>query len=166
VAHATVANLLERYDWRTIGDLVSDTDSQVDQGDLATDTNVLTALLDAQGTVESALQVGGRYSAANLSGLTGSSEALLHRLECHLAYTFILERRGGIAEDRFEARNEWVKAQLKDLKSGVNVFGLAEHITAGKPKLEAMTPRSVELASGFRDLTKNYFPHRTYSRTN
>ncbi|MEK9810000.1 MAG: phage protein Gp36 family protein, partial [Candidatus Nanopelagicales bacterium] len=110
MAYAAASDMQLRFDERTLAELVSDTDVAIDTADLATDTKLAAALDDASGVIDAALLTGGRYSAASLSGLTGNSLALLKRLCCVLAMTFLRQRRvGGFPSDvqQIEADQRW-----------------------------------------------------------
>ena len=51
MAYATAADLIARFDWRIIGDLASDSGTQVTEGALANKSKVTAALNDASGRV-------------------------------------------------------------------------------------------------------------------
>lgn len=166
MAYATVADLRERFDERTIAELVSDENTAVDLVDLATDTNALTALTDASGMVDAALLVSGRYTTAQLSALTGNALGLLKRIVCHLAMAALLDRRPDFDPDRYAKLTEWAFEQLEKLRTGENIFNLEDQIAASKPALE--TPTLTErLKPGLvRDRTRNYYPHVNLPKMN
>ena len=83
MAYASVADLKKRFDVRTLGDLASDDGTQVASANLPADENVLAALDDASGEIDSAVLVARRYTTSDLTALTGNSLAYLKRLPVH-----------------------------------------------------------------------------------
>lgn len=166
MAYADAADMQLRFDVRTLVELVSDTDAAIDTADLATDTKLAAALDDASGVIDAELLTGGRYSTADLAGLTGTSLALLKRLTCVLAMDFLRQRRPGrfpVDLQQSEADQKWANERLELLRRGVNVFGLDEAIAAGNVAREPLTPTHVQTASLIRDQTQNFYPHRVYA---
>lgn len=167
MAYAAASDMQLRFDERTLAELVSDTDAAIDTADLATDNKLAAALDDASGVIDAALLTGGRYSASDLSGLTGNALALLKRLTCVLAMTFLRQRRpGAFPSDlqQVEADQKWADERLDLLRKGVNVFGLDDAIAAGNVSREPLTPSNVATASLIRDQTNNFYPQRVYAR--
>jgi phage gp36-like protein len=164
MAHASPADMRRRYDERSLAELVNDSNSAVDLGDLATDPNLLVALDDASGDVDAALLAGGRYTTAQLAALTGSSLSLLKRITCHLAWSFLEERRNGAAPQHFEERTSWVDKKLELMRKGHNIFNLEVVIDAGQAELKHLTITAVHRANLVRDRTHRYYPQRTYAQ--
>lgn len=73
MSYAEPDDLFERFDWREIGEAVSDENNRGTLAELQADSKVLTALSDASGEVESALIVGGNYTVDQLGELSGNS---------------------------------------------------------------------------------------------
>lgn len=166
--YATTAEFLLRYDARVIGDLVNDTDSQVDPSSLATDPVLLQMLADASGDIESALLVGERYSLNNLqpyhattnpAGLSDTSLALLSRMTCDIAYAMLLRRRGEINPDKHSGILDLAEKYLKDLRSGSAVFGLSPQEQAGHVKFSGVGTVEFSTLNLIRD-RGNYYPAR------
>jgi hypothetical protein len=99
-------------------------------------------IADAQGDVEAALMVSGRYSAADLSGLTGNSLSLLKRIICEIAIAYLYERKPFYRSDRLEAYSKAKEGHLERLRSGVNVFNIPAVVAAGSP--EATGPSLID----------------------
>lgn len=158
MAYATVADMRERFDERTLSELVSDSGAAVDLADLNTDTNALTALDDASGIVEAALIVGGRYTAAQLAALTGNSLALLKRIVCQLAASQLEQRRFDFDPDRYERFTAWALEQLDKLRRGENLFNLDDNVSASQASLETPSLAQRNTPGLIRDRTQNYYP--------
>ena len=161
MAYATISNLLDRYDAREIGDLVSDDNNRRESIDLADDP-ILTALLaDASGQVESALVVANRYSAAELAGLTGHSAAHLVRVVCDIAMSLIACRRPGrLKTEAREAIAATAEKHLERLRKGENIFNLTDQANAGSVSIGGPTTVEFFNLNLIRDRTRNYYPGR------
>ena len=159
--YASAAQLLERYDARDIGDLVSDTDDQASPIDLLTHPLVTTSLEDASGAIEASLLVGNRNSPTELESLTGNSKSFLERITCDIAMSFLLCRRPGFDADRMTAQMNLAEMHLERLRNGENVLNLDDQRDAGNPTVDG--PSLVRLQSHLhlvRDRVSNYYPGR------
>lgn len=163
---ATPADMALRYDVRGLLELPSDTNAAIDEADLDENPVLLELLSAASGEVDSAVRSGERYTTSDLQALTGTSLSLLKQLVCHIAWTFLRERRGGMDVDEFDARMKWSGDKLDRLRRGENVFATDDPDTAAAmvPSREVITPSSVIAADLTRDRTRNYYPHRSYPR--
>lgn len=160
MAYATPADIMARYDWREIGDLVSDNGEQVDRAELSSDVNLAAALDDASGEVDSALLVGGNYTPDQLAELTGNSLARLKHLVCMIAIANLLNRRPMANWERFKEIMDQVKESLEQLRRGENILNVPGKADAGLPSLGGYTTVSVKALNLVRDRTRNYFPGR------
>lgn len=143
MAYATADDLSARFDARGVAQLASDNDDPVDDADLSSNPVVAAALEDASADIDAALLAAGRYSAADLAGLTGTSLALLKRMTCELAHVYLTERRANLSDDQTR-RHEAIRTRhLEPLRKGTNVFGLPEAIEAGLP--HAHGPSTLQL---------------------
>ena len=159
--YATAAQLLERYDARDIGDLVSDTGDQASPIDLLSHPLMTTVLEDASGAVEAALLVGNRYTPSDLEGLTGNSASYLERMGCDIAMAYLLARRPGFEPDRMKSQYELSEMHLERMRSGENVLNMTDQRDAGNPNIDG--PTLVRLQTHLnlvRDRVNNYFPRR------
>lgn len=160
-SYASGADLLARFDARTLGDLVSDSGTRVASGSLAADTNIVAALADASGEVEAALLMGERYSVANLEGLTGNSLALLKRITCDCAMALLYGRRPEEAWADRRAAAEQVKAtHLERLAKGDRVFNVEGIPEAGNPTIGGPTTVEITRLNFIRDQTQHFYPAR------
>src|SRR5262245_47732329 len=129
--YASGIDLVARHDVNLIGDLATDDREELAAASVPTHVNVLTALDDASGAVEAALQRGGQYSVADLQSLTDNSLALLKRVVCLIAMAFMFERRAGVHQEKAEWYFERAGKYLEDLQKGKNVFNLPLQVEAG-----------------------------------
>lgn len=167
--YATVTDLIDRYDSRDLGGLVSDNDTQVSETSLVANRKALAALSDASGEIDAAMLVGNRYSVFELSNLTGHSKSHLIRITCDIAAARIMGRRIGRDGDKIKLMIEVAEEHLERLRNGENVFNLTEQKAAGNPSATGLTTLEYEdpNRSGLiRDRTGNrYYPRRPYPGT-
>lgn len=169
MAYATGAELVVRYDARRIAQLVADDGQQVASGSVAAHAVVEALLEDATAAINSAVYVGKRYVAADLSsGLTASGGYLLKRLCCDLAFGYLVARRGLAADEVGKLAPRYAEAlqYLDLLRQGERIFDTADgsHAEAGlmdhKP-VGALDPNNVNsivfnMAPFFGMLPSNY----------
>lgn len=126
----TAAEFLKRVDRKAVAKLASDDDNgvPVSDGSLATNANVIAALRDASGLVESAAMNAARYTAEDLEAILATdcnSRGILFRMVSDLAWTFLYERRpsNSIQPPASLTRTqEW----LELLTQGKRIFAFAE----------------------------------------
>lgn len=169
MAHATVSDLLMRYDSRRIADLVLDTDQRATDAELAGNSTaglvVQTALSDASGMINSSILAGGRYKLEDLLAMTTDSKGYLKRLCCDLAYGLLISRRGygGADLDAMTSRSKESEAILELLRTGERIFEIEKNEQASTPQ-QAQVSRTINLFSneldryfGMRQSTANEF---------
>jgi phage gp36-like protein len=166
-AFATAADMIARYDARTLGDLVTDDGNQVAENALAANPKMTAALATATGQIKAAVLRAERYTTAELEALTGESQQYLKDLTCQIAFWCLWRRRPYIDDQQ---RNE-VKASadeaLELLRTGAHVFDIDRQKDAGTPKVETITRAEVENDwSLFVDQARgNFYPRRrTYKQ--
>lgn len=163
MSYASPSQMLERYDARTLGDIVSDVGGRVTSAALLTDTNLQAALDDASGEIESALYQARRYSAADLAALTGNSLKLLVRLTCQIAFGHLWERRPWSDDEQRERAIERADKALERLRKGEHVFDLDGPKDAGLPDVAQPTISSIEsLSLTVDEARRGYYPARRY----
>lgn len=156
MAHATVPDLLMRYDSRRIADLVLDTDQRATDVELAGNSTaglvVQTALSDASGMINSAILAGNRYLLVDLQNMTEDSKGYLKRLCCDLAYGLLISRRGygGADLDAMTSRSKESEAILELLRTGERVFEIEKNENAEIPQ-QAQVSRTINLFSSELD---------------
>jgi phage gp36-like protein len=160
MAYATGTDLLARYDSRTIGDLVQDVGARV-TSNLDTNTNLLAALEDGAGLINSAALVGNRFTEAQLLALTGTGKAFLVRLNCDLAFAFLRQRRGYDIE-QFPLVKETFH-YLDRLRLGERIFDVAEAKAAGNTTAAATSQQTILDQNLVRD-NYRYFTQRRWTQ--
>lgn len=164
MAYASAADMIVRYDVRTLGDLLTD-DSQRQSPAQVLASDTLTAMLaDASGEIDAALRVGQRYTAANLAALTGNSLALLKRITCQIAMRMLWERRPYLNEVQEQARDESQdksRRMLEKLRKGEAIFDIADVPDAGLPSHDQPQLSVINLLNLTVDRARRgYFPAR------
>lgn len=143
-AYATGANLVERYDIDQVGDLATDDRDELDRALVPTNANVLAALLDASGEIDTALLAGGRYTPAELAALTGNTVNHLIRITCDIAFANLIQRRPDrLNKELADAYRKTASGWLEKLRRGENVFGIQTVIDSGQ--LDIVTVQAVEI---------------------
>ncbi len=152
MALATAAELIARCDTQIIGDLITDDDPDTGHRErpsrdaiLASDI-VTVHLDDATALFLAAVKVGGRYSAAQLEGLTGSPASYVKRMVCDICVALLFQRRPdkGTSEiaEQFQAKAD---KHLKALKSGDEIIGLDDNSDAAAGVISTDGPTSLDL---------------------
>jgi hypothetical protein len=158
-AFASPADIKNRYDWRTLGDLCSDAGVKLTSNQLDSSSRLLECLNDASGMVEAAVTTGGQYTAADLNALTGMSQSLLKRLVCDLAMGMLwLARpdREGQTPKSFEVALEI----LESIRKGEKAFGLLEQQAASRLDTEVESERYVTGRHGIVVEAQRFFSRR------
>jgi phage gp36-like protein len=156
MAHATVLDLLARYDLRRIGDLVLDTDQRATEAELTGNglagVVVQTALSDASGMINCAILAGERYLLADLRDMAPDSKAYLNRICCDIAYGLLISRRGygGADLDAMTSRAKESEAALEQFRNGDRVFDIEKNEQASLPQ-QAQVSRKISLFSNELD---------------
>ena len=160
MAYATPADLLKRYDARTLGDLAGDTGVRVSSVALLTDPNVEAALDDATGQINASVLRAGRYQVADLAALTGDVAAYLIRITCDIALANLWHRRPYADNDGRTDALDRAERHLKELREGQAVFNIAENIEMGNPTTGGPTLVELRRLNLLRDRTQNFYPLR------
>jgi phage gp36-like protein len=170
-AFATGSDLIARYDVRTIGDLVNDDGTAANSGTITGGGNAVinAALEDASGEILAALRQAGRYTEADLTGLTGNSLAHLKRITCKIAFWHLWERRASWDDDeRADAARSDARRALQDLRQGVTIFDLTAPVGAGTPSVSVPTVLEIRQSNLLVDRVRDgggMYPRRQYPRT-
>jgi phage gp36-like protein len=135
-SYATVADMIDRFDERSLRDLCSDTGTA--ETDLTTNTKMLRALMSASGDVDVACQVGQIYTPAKLAALEMPAKAVLIDIVCGLAVAKLATRRpmrqevAAVWKQSIDAANEY----LDKFRNGQRVFPITENLEASVPSVE------------------------------
>ncbi len=160
MAYADPDDMMARYDWREVGELVSDNNEQADPVQLRTDPNLAAALADASGEVDSALLVGGNYTPDQLAELEGNSLARLKNIVCLIAIANLMNRRPLANWERYQTIKERVDLDLDKLRKGENILNIPGKAEAGLPSVGGYTTVEVKGLNLVRDRVRNFFPRR------
>lgn len=121
----------DRYDWRTLAQYLSDTDTPLASRNDVEDSTILEILLkEASGMVEAAAMLGERYSPDDLSSLTGNSKELLCRIVSDLTIGKVIQRRPDLTSPPFKGVQDAMEF-LGALSRGELIFGFEETSDAG-----------------------------------
>jgi hypothetical protein len=146
---------LNRCDWRTVGQLLSDSDDPIDFITLTTagtpeNALLVQHLLGATGELEAACTKGERYQPTDLANLVASqtaSASYLFDVLTWLTLPRIYRRRPDLLE-RLETEILRGADVLERLETGEYVFGFVESQVAGVLSFQSETPRQVYRRDG------------------
>lgn len=160
MSYAAPADLLKRYDARTLGELVSDSGTRVSAANLLTDANLQAALDDASGEIDAHVLQGQRYTTAMLAALTGNSLAYLKRICCAVAMALLWERRPyNDADEQVAAEQAALQARkaLERLKQGHEVFDIEAVKDAGLPSTSVPSRVTLDNLNLATDQARGHF---------
>ena len=165
MSYATPAQMLQRYDARTLGDLCSDDGTQVSPSDLLSDPNLQAALDDGSGQIESSVLRGQRYQVSDLLALvagTSNTRFTLIRLDCDIAMRLLSERRPWYElNEAYQQRLEQASKLLLDISIGKQVFDIAANQNASNPIVDTPTPQAIQNLNLVVDAARRgYYPAR------
>lgn len=134
VYYCDANELLQRYDKRRVAQLIADDGIIPDSGSIASNSNLLAALVDATAEINSAVLIGKRYTVDQLdplsptAALTDTGFYLLKRLAADLAFGYLVARRGlSAAETNNLAPRYGLALELiAKLKQGEAIFDTAD----------------------------------------
>lgn len=126
----TAADLMVDGDERIIGEFLSDDGDMLTRAEILSST-ILTdtsngILARAMGRVEAAALSGGRYTAADLAGLTGSTLAHLKEIGTIVALSILVKRRIGLHAEFAKGCWDLAEQHLEALRSGKELFTLGD----------------------------------------
>ncbi len=160
MSYATPNDFLQRYDARLIGDLVSDTGTQVAAGALSTNAVLLAVLDDAGAAVDAAVFVGDRYTPAQMASLSTTAASFVRRLVCDLALLYLKRRRGRFDAEKDAALLKEISETLKSLRDGEDLLLLNTQSEAAASTIDLLQPHLVAVPAlrTIRNRTRNYYP--------
>ena len=159
MAYATGTDLVDCFDVDLIGDLAQDTREPIEASTVKTHPNVLRMLGQASGEIDTALIAGGRYQPSQLASLTDSSRDHLIRVTCTIAMALLFRRRPSqamaeLAKPFYDDKEKY----LKDLRTGQNLFNIAENKAASVIELQTVTAVELDTLNLLTSRMGNYFP--------
>lgn len=162
-AYCTAAQLVQRYDTRTVGDLLSDSGTRLTAAQVLSSTVLAALLKQASGMLESACLVGKRYTPDDLAALEGNSAELAAGLVADLAIWLLYNRR---PERRKEMPGQVEVAFefLDKIRSGERIFGFVEHAESATTQANVETSEDVEGRNGLAVQADRFFGTRSNRR--
>lgn len=162
---ATPADMILRYDSRSLGDIVSDTGNRVPETSLATDPKMLKSLEAATGQFYAAILRAKRYTRLEIEALTGESKEYLKDIVCALAFWWLWRRKPYTEmNDRLRTgAEEDAKEALTMLRNGDEVFEIATSIDAGVGTVDTPSIVAIDVGWGLvvdRCRRGNFYPAR------
>lgn len=125
----SVAEFLKRVDRQAVATLASDVKgTPVPDNMLATNPNIIAALMDASGVLEAAVATGAKYSAADLQLMAATvcvAQGMMFRIVTDLAWQFLFERRPNMNAAMPPSMNRSL-TWLDELAEGKKIFLFAE----------------------------------------
>jgi len=159
MAFDSAADLAARFDERIIADLASDTGEPV--ADITSDTKVTVALEDGAGRIVSALTVARMYDPDDLAALTGYSLALLKRINCELAMSYLIGRRqDNFGDESYQKIQESAEDYLERIRKGERLFDIEAAKDAGLPEVDGPSTVQYRKMNLIPDRTSNFYPER------
>ena len=159
--YCSAADMLDRFDWRPIAQLMNDSNSNAVLRDVLLDETsteggrLKTILMDCSGELEASAMMGGKYSPTDLQALTGGSAAYLRRIVADLAIGRCYERR--------PMQNPWAnqtltaRQLLNAIANGEAIFGTQEAVDASHLEIKRETPDQVTSRQGMVVQMEGYF---------
>jgi hypothetical protein len=163
----TNAAFLERFDFRLVGQNLSDSNIPYTYADLTTGSAVqkLADIIDdAQGMVISALYTAYKYTADDLAALDTDSTSILQRIIADIAFIYVASRRGfdykskmPLVEDSYE--------QLQRLRNGERVLNIPGNETSGLTQNDTLGGSFITQAqAGLVSTVTRYFPEPIFTQ--
>jgi len=159
-AFATADELVDRFDERTIRDLLSDTDEPAAQVPLSDNTRLAAIMDSASGMVLSAALAGNNYTEAELNALTGIAKAWITDLTCQLVFARLARRRPGRFDAAYlESLEEPARQWLDDLRHGKRILPVANHLEASTMTVDGPTAVDYDRLNLITSRTRHFFPN-------
>lgn len=143
-ALAISADMVKRYDARTLGDLCSDDGNQVSEQALVTNAKMTAALSTATGHFLAAVLRAERYTRNELEALTGDSKEYLKDLICQIAFWGLWRRKPYTDDQQRADAKAAADEALELMRTGAHVFDIDRQKDAGTPKVETVTRVEIE----------------------
>lgn len=134
-SYCSAADLLVRYDWRVLGELLADSDSAapLTQSQVLASTTLAELLLASSGEVEAACLVSERYIPDDLAALTGGALSLLKDLVADLTVGRLYKRRPSRDPAlKPPTATQDAREMLDLLREGQRIFGTIQHAQSGQ----------------------------------
>lgn len=167
-SYAAASALTARVDWRTLAQLLSDTDTPLaSQAAVEASARLATLMAAASGELEAACMVSNRYVVTStrndLDDLTGNSAEYRDDLICTLTLERLFRRRPALLEKISEDVKR-AREALKDLREGQRIFGIVEVAQAGLTDHHEMTNADEDDRMGINVTAERLFGRRGWRR--
>jgi hypothetical protein len=163
-SYLTSTEFLRYYDTRMVAELLGDTGRAVQ--DVLDDSKLDQLLRSASGEVEAAALRGGRYTADDLttiSGGTTNGSYYLKKMVAGVVMQNLRARRGRVGEDLLE-QFKWLVNALKELRNGEQILGFTEVQEAGNITTQLDNSATVIARRGLALFASPYFGTRGSDR--
>lgn len=159
---ATAEEMEDRFDSRTIKDLLLDT------GEAATNSGaterMVTALMDATGAIITACNVGKMYAEDDLETVKttrGPDGYLLRRICCELALVYLIEARPEKFKGQYSELTRRTEGYLDRFRKGERVFSITANKDAGVVSHEGLDRYQYPLHGNWiPDRMRGFYPPR------
>jgi len=132
-SYCTAAQFLQRYDWRTVGDYLSDQNQRITRPDQINNTILADLLSEASGEFEIRLMRGGRYAPGDIQSLQGNALQLVAGIVAGWTMFLIWSRRPGrFADHRLPLGAELALQKMEQLGTGELILPFQETADAGR----------------------------------
>lgn len=127
--YADVEQMIHRFDERTLKDLCRDDGTA--ETNLSSNDRMETALQDATGAIDAACQTGRMYLPSDLTALSGSDRAILRRICCEIALSYLIQARPEKFKDADHPIHKRAQEYLDRFRRGERVFNIESNKNAG-----------------------------------
>lgn len=159
--YCSIAQFIQRYDTRTLAQLLSDTG--IDLESVTADTTLLELLMEASGKLEAAAVVGERYLLEDLEairdGAATNAKSLLAGIVADMAIVAVFDRRPNLQRPH-SAKIDESERFIQALAEGVKIFPFTETENAGHLDNNVETPANVEARNLWTYQARRFFGTR------
>jgi hypothetical protein len=164
--YCTADRFLRRYDWRTVGDYLSDYDRKYTRLETLTVGTVPNVILmdllgGSAGEIEAACLHADSYTVADLQALTGNAQLMLAHMNADLALPKLFGRRPDMTPPPLPVWVDQAQKMLASLWDGSRIFALQEHADAGLPSHDIEDPRTAQNRMLPSTIMRRHFGART-----
>lgn len=145
MGYARGADMIARFDTRLLGDLCSDTATEIAEADLPANPKMVAALNAGAGKINAACLKGERYSVNDLAGLKNDSLAYLVDMNCTIAWANLWRRKGYTDDNTMRANAvQAVDDELTRLRNGEHVFDVVAQKQAGRADVTTVPRETIQ----------------------
>lgn len=179
MSYLSASHLIERYDERTIKDLLSDNGSPV--ASLSGNTRLITLMRAATGRINAAIRVGNNYTEAQMATLFSEAAAgegaagegdeepavfaieYLRDIAADIVMATLLKRRPEKYKSAVELLKQIEETALEPLRKGLRLFDFESRASsAATIKGDEITSGDVQTTRPITHRTRNFYPAREH----